>query len=529
MSQYTASQTTTEGLIVNTVLDTESNTTTYTVTAPNGTVATNTQSADLSGSTTANLNALNGQLTAGGADVGSGIGILRAVRDSTTDVKTQATQATTEAEATNTPPPAEKQAIPVSTVTNPETPQPTANETPTANTAEPVTTETTTTTTNNEVDSTAAATVDDGTDALRAAAAEADDVVAENNQEIDDQDPFEASRQAAEDAYNAQEPESYDAADLGIEEDGWLKQKYGEVQQYFNRSALQSEDSKDAASEAAFRQRAKEQATLQARYKQNTNNDWRLRLSLADNADYLYKAPTGSGGPGILAPLAATKGVIFPYTPSINTAYKANYNMYDLIHSNYRGIFYKNSRVDDVQIKATFTAQDTTEAAYMLAVIHFFRSVTKMFYGQDPQRGTPPPLVYLTGYGDWQFSKHPCVVSNFTYSLPNDVDYIRATAPNNYGTNLLNRRTPVQSAPGGIAFAGAIRLANALLPKGAQPESVDPGLINQNVNNLANSTYVPTKMEIDITLIPVQTRSQVSKQFSLRDFANGKLIKGGFW
>jgi hypothetical protein len=152
-----------------------------------------------------------------------------------------------------------------------------------------------------------------------------------------------------------------------------------------------------------------------------------------------------------------------------------------------------------------------------------------MFYGQDPQRGTPPPLVYLTGYGDWQFSKHPCVVSNFTYSLPNDVDYIRATAPNNYGTNLLNRRTPVQSAPGGIAFAGAIRLANALLPKGAQPESVDPGLINQNVNNLANSTYVPTKMEIDITLIPVQTRSQVSKQFSLRDFANGKLIKGGFW
>jgi hypothetical protein len=27
----------------------------------------------------------------------------------------------------------------------------------------------------------------------------------------------------------------------------------------------------------------------------------------------------------------------------------------------------------------------------------------------------------------------------------------------------------------------------------------------------------------------VQTRSQVSKQFSLKGFANGELIKGGFW
>jgi hypothetical protein len=36
-------------------------------------------------------------------------------------------------------------------------------------------------------------------------------------------------------------------------------------------------------------------------------------------------------------------------------------------------------------------------------------------------------------------------------------------------------------------------------------------------------------MEIDIVLTPVQTRSQVSKQFSLKEFANGNLLKGGFW
>jgi len=40
---------------------------------------------------------------------------------------------------------------------------------------------------------------------------------------------------------------------------------------------------------------------------------------------------------------------------------------------------------------------------------------------------------------------------------------------------------------------------------------------------------VPTKLDMTITLLPTQTRSQVSKQFSLKQFANGDLVKGGFW
>jgi hypothetical protein len=56
-----------------------------------------------------------------------------------------------------------------------------------------------------------------------------------------------------------------------------------------------------------------------------------------------------------------------------------------------------------------------------------------------------------------------------------------------------------------------------------------PDNVVASVNNTQLANYVPTKMEIDIALIPVQTRSQVSKQFSLKGFANGDLIKGGFW
>ena len=276
---------------------------------------------------------------------------------------------------------------------------------------------------------------------------------------------------------------------------------------------------------------ARRQSTLQTRVNQPSAADWRVRLSLAPNSTYLYNA----NPPGILAPLAITDGVIFPYTPSIETSYQAKYDSYDLTHSNYRGYFYKSSMVENITIKGTFTAQDTREAQYLLAVIHFFKSVTKMFYGQDQEAGTPPPLVYLNGFGKYQFNEHPCVVSNFGYSLPNDIDYIRADGFNNIGLNLENRRSQ-SSGPGpggslGTVIAIIDRLSNAGLKNGSLTNRPSPSQVNQNVANQTsiNSTYVPTKMEISLTLLPMQTRNQVSKQFSLKQFANGNLLEEGFW
>ena len=291
-----------------------------------------------------------------------------------------------------------------------------------------------------------------------------------------------------------------------------------------------------ATQEAATKLRAQEQAALQARLGQTANGDWRVRLRLAPNATYLYKA----ADPGILAPLTASDGVIFPYTPSITTSYNANYDTTDLTHSNYRGQFYKNSNTGDVSLTGAFTAQDTTEAAYMLAVIHFFRSVTKMFYGQDAERGAPPPLVYLSGFGPYQFNGHPCVVKSFNYTLPTDVDYVRVQ-PNNYGVNLLNRRVKQSNAPANTISSVVGRLSHAvdllgnILKKGALPggggsnPSGQPGVAQQAVYNTSNATYVPTKIEIQLTLLPIQTRNQVSQQFGLKDYANGALLRGGFW
>jgi hypothetical protein len=264
--------------------------------------------------------------------------------------------------------------------------------------------------------------------------------------------------------------------------------------------------------------------------KQEESGDWRVRISLAPNANYLYKDPnilSGTAGSraSVLFPLSLTDGVLFPYTPEITTAYRADYDNYSLTHSNYRGYFYKSSYVDAVNINADFTAQDTSEANYMLAVIHFFRSVTKMFYGKDQQAGSPPPMVYLNGLGQFQYNNHPCVVSQFNYSLPSNVDYLRAGSVVNLQQNLLAQRPRASIATNPISNAvNRLRNAFGFVPQAGQQPLPQPQSLSQ-----PGVTYVPTKISIQITLLPVQTRGQVSKEFNLKDYASGALLKKGYW
>ena len=263
------------------------------------------------------------------------------------------------------------------------------------------------------------------------------------------------------------------------------------------------------------------QATQQDAANAAQKQDWRVRLQLAPKADgYLYKVAKGQAG--ILTPLQETDGIVFPYTPTVAVNYAASYEAADIAHSNYKIYSYKSSSVDNITITCEFTAQDTYEANYLLAVIHFFRSVTKMFYGQDqnPKPGTPPPLCYLTGLGAFQFDNHPLAVTAFNYSLPNDVDYIRAgnpTAP--AGVNL----SPFNSTDNTNSSI-LKRLQNLVRGGGSAP-------VNFSTNTLGNygtaePTYVPTKMQISISAVPIITRNDISNNFSLREYATGKLLRG---
>jgi hypothetical protein len=255
--------------------------------------------------------------------------------------------------------------------------------------------------------------------------------------------------------------------------------------------------------------------------KQDTANfqqkpDWRARLSLAPNSNYLYNVPKGQAG--ILAPLQGTDGVIFPYTPAISVTYSAGYDPSDLVHSNYKVYQYKGSSVDTVSITADFTAQDTTEANYLLAVIHFFRSVTKMFYGQDqnPNNGVPPPLCYLSGFGAYTFDAHPLVVTNFTYATPTEVDYIRAGSQTNQpGVNVAQQNNIVNSFVPSVVRTSMSGLAPKL-----------PNFSTQNSLINSEATYVPTKLQLQITCIPIVTRNDISNKFSLKEYATGALLRG---
>lgn len=553
MAQTTSSQTTPQGLVINSVVDTEKNTVTYTATAPNGAVAVNTVPKGTDGNSIENLNALRGQLQAQGYNDAAalGPGLNRAARKSGADANEQADLVIAQRQreiaanpsAATTPPVQETNPIPANTTQDSATPQPQNTQTP-VTAAAPAPVETFRP---SESTITAVTTPEPLPEPREAGIAAANEqtalVTAPAPGTVEEFRPNEStitavSKEPAPDTYEAGggggnqgtiTRVTYQPQDVPPEVDTAAGEAAANEQQSTIEGArggnVEENENIAAAEQAATEQRLKEQQAIQAQFQSPANGDWRVKLKLPPQATYLYKDKDNV----LLAPLAASDGVVFPYMPEIQTTYNADYDISALIHSNYRGYYYRSSYVGEIGITGTFTAQDTAEANYLLAVIHFFRSATKMFYGaQDDLRGAPPPLVYLFGLGQYQFNAHPCVISRFNYNLPDDVDYIR-TKPNNYNVNFDNR-LPKTQTDGNPISAVISRLRNALLPKGALPNVPQELLtVSQSVTNIDNSTYVPTKIQIQITLLPMQTRSQQSQQFSVKSFAKGDLLKGGFW
>lgn len=250
--------------------------------------------------------------------------------------------------------------------------------------------------------------------------------------------------------------------------------------------------------------------------------DWRFRVSLAKTANYFYKDPEIQPN-DILYPLQLTDGVIFPYTPSIGLTYSANYETTDITHSNYKIYNYKNSSVENITITGDFTVQDTTEANYLLAVIHFFKSATKMFYGKDqnPKRGIPPPLCYLHGHGEFAFNDHPVVIQSFNFTYPQDVDYIN-TNIKPADINLQPYNKPAASAPSAWS-----RVKN-LVRSGVKPGGKAPEPVFRNSPPIIETTRIPTKLTLTITVIPIVSRNNISNNFSLESYAKGTYVNGSY-
>lgn len=187
-----------------------------------------------------------------------------------------------------------------------------------------------------------------------------------------------------------------------------------------------------------------------------SKDDWRVRLDanwkLFDSA--LFKV------------LENTGGVVWPYLPQITVSTKANYTQIDPTHSNYPFYAYKNSQVDEITITGDFSAETETDAAYWIAATTFFKTATKMFFGNSTNGGNPPVICRLNGYGSSVFDSVPVIVKSFSVDLKDDVNYVRC---NVWGTN----------------------------------------------------TWVPILSTITVQVAPIYNRAR-QRKFSLQDYAKGK-------
>ena len=528
MPQYSNSFLLQDGGTVNAVFNTESNTVTYNVTTPQGQTATLTLPPNADPRSVENLNNFRQQIRNQGGSPLTIVGFGQALQAVQNNTKEEASRAEATATATNTnvpdapaPPP------PVSPESNPAVPAVTSDPLPVNQEFIDINTEPQNAADLERLEAEINAPLSEPPGVPTDEFTGVDEAIVSNENrlqeppQLTDEEAEQALRTFNEEFIENEEPpvidineEPYPVADLGelgINTDLPTEAALGELGINTDPAAGGSSRGLTGAQTNA---RTGATAQDEANFKQR--EDWRVRLSLAPSADYLYKSKQVQG---ILQPLAATDGIIFPYTPSIQLTYAASYTPTDLTHSNYKIFQYNYSSIDNLQITGDFTAQDTFEADYLLAVIHFLRSVTKMFYGQDqnPKPGTPPPLCYLSGLGAFQFDAHPLAVTSFTYSLPSDVDYIRAGSTTTLaGVNRSSGNTPIND--NSITNNRLVGLQSGGQPIGPQYQTTPGGTVEP--------TYVPTKIQISIGCVPIISRNDISNRFSLKDYATGKLLRG---
>jgi hypothetical protein len=249
-------------------------------------------------------------------------------------------------------------------------------------------------------------------------------------------------------------------------------------------------------------------------------DDWRVRISLPDSASILYKDFSNS----VLRPLTETNGVIFPYTPQITITHAANYSSITPTHSNYPLHFYNNSEVNDIQIMGEFSVQSIDEGKYLMAAIYFFRSATKMFFGQGANAGNPPPMVFLDGYGSHYFPHVPCVISGFTHILPQDVDYIQIPVTT---TTLEKTQIQPDSTASGVNLydnGSGVLTSESYAPNFGANQEEAKNTVQMSYKQTISATRVPTNSSITITLKPVYSRKNLHDRFNLDLFSKGLLL-----
>lgn len=241
------------------------------------------------------------------------------------------------------------------------------------------------------------------------------------------------------------------------------------------------------------------------------------RLGPADRKDVL-EALLGPDDPeNLLHPLWPTKGIQFPYQPDVTFGGSAEYQDFHFTHSNYPHYQYAKSMPQEIQISGPFTCQTNNEGRYLVATLQFLRAMSMNEFGTQARdkgiAGTPPPVLRFNYLGEYMFSNVPVVITNFAYTLPRDVDYVGIQ----YNTRAL--------------FGGELRVAeNADMwygGKGGKGTALN-GRMPVIGGPSRPITYVPTKMELTVTLKVQHNTRRIRQEFDVDKFKTGILAKKGF-
>ena len=255
---------------------------------------------------------------------------------------------------------------------------------------------------------------------------------------------------------------------------------------------------------------------------------------------------------GLMAPLYNTnKGMIWPYTPTINYNHNVNYESVSTVHANQDFHIYTRTPAVELTVDGSFSVQTQQEGAYAMACMHFLRSVSKMNFGElDPNAGTPPPILLFNAYGPFVFKDLPVIVKSFTINFPEDVDYVSVTVGASDSTvpivtpntpaQTLDRRVFGQQLPPLAGAAVSPDYNEAFIITGANKnimgvggvvppvigkvETIAQGTAGSVTQTSANTNYtvwLPSLFKISATLVVQHTPAQLRKRFNLPAYRNG--------
>ena len=113
--------------------------------------------------------------------------------------------------------------------------------------------------------------------------------------------------------------------------------------------------------------------------------------------------------------------VRFEASVPVSESRAANYEGYNIVHLPTSLWAYRNTNGRRFSITGKMVSRTPGEAAANAAYLQTIRSWVLPGFGTT---GSTPPIVFLSAYNNQNIKKVPCIIQSYSWTFPDDVDYI---------------------------------------------------------------------------------------------------------